>query len=213
MRPREDASNRLLVEGRDDVVVVRALLMRHDVNWDSGDPMLPFVSESEGLDRLLESIRTSTKTYDRLGIVVDVDVDATERWRRVRAALSAIGITLPESPDPDGTVVDGVLPHTRVGAWLMPDNRSPGRLEDFLKGLVPEDDPCWPYAGEATERAKKLGAPFPDPDELKARIHTWLAWQKRPGCPFGTAMTAEYFRHDSQEAMRFVAWFKRLFLD
>jgi hypothetical protein len=46
----------------------------------------------------------------------------------------------------------------------------------------------------------------------KARIHTWLSWQENPGLPFGTAITAAYLSHDSPEALKFVAWFKKLFL-
>ena len=213
MPPSPDSKNRLLVEGKDDSAVVRHLLMRHDVDWESDSPALPYIHDCEGLDALFASIQTSAKTYHRLGLLVDVDVDATERWGRLRATLNAIGVNLPDAPEQDGTVVNGMFSGTRVGVWLMPDNRSQGRLEDFLGRLVAHDDACWPYAGEATERARELGAGFSETDQPKARIHTWLAWQERPGCPFGTAITACYFRHDSEEALRFVAWFRRLFLE
>jgi hypothetical protein len=52
---------------------------------------------------------------------------------------------------------------------------------------------------------------FPDKLFIKARIHTWLAWQENPGLPFGTAITARYFGADSQEALKFVNWFNLLF--
>ena len=48
-------------------------------------------------------------------------------------------------------------------------------------------------------------------NELKAVLHAWLAWQQRPGRPYGTAITARYIGHDSPAALRFVEWFQRVF--
>jgi len=45
----------------------------------------------------------------------------------------------------------------------------------------------------------------------KAILHAWLAWQSNPGCPYGTAITAHYFAHNAELAMRFVDWYARLF--
>ena len=55
------------------------------------------------------------------------------------------------------------------------------------------------------------GASYPDGDVRKAVLHAWLAWQQEPGLPYGTAIRARYFMHDSPVAARFVAWFRRLF--
>jgi len=111
-----------------------------------------------------------------------------------------------------GTISQGIYPDWKVGIWIMPDNKRDGKLENFLSTLVPVNDQCWDYAGKASTHAKQLGAKFPDKECLKAKIHTWLAWQETPGLPFGTAMTATYFRHDSPEALKFTEWFRRLFL-
>ena len=48
-------------------------------------------------------------------------------------------------------------------------------------------------------------------DEPKAVIHTWLAWQKEPGRPFGTAITARFLDPNVPEVDVLVAWLKRLF--
>ena len=40
-----------------------------------------------------------------------------------------------------------------------------------------------------------------------------LAWQERPGLPYGSAIAARYFNHDSSAALAFVDWFKRVFDD
>ena len=107
--------------------------------------------------------------------------------------------------------------NARVGVWLMPDNQEEGihgegTLERFLETLVDDDDSLFRYAREATARAKTdHGASYPDGDIRKAVLHAWLAWQKEPGLPYGTAIRARYFMHDSPVAARFVAWFRRLF--
>ncbi|WP_371258171.1 DUF3226 domain-containing protein [Thiohalocapsa sp. ML1] len=43
--------------------------------------------------------------------------------------------------------------------------------------------------------------------------HTWLAWQRQPGQPFGTAIKMATLRHDSALGRRFVAWMRTLFED
>jgi hypothetical protein len=40
------------------------------------------------------------------------------------------------------------------------------------------DGPLKDYTDEAVTRARELGAEFADKDREKARLRTWLAWQK-----------------------------------
>jgi len=209
----EDAPNRLIVEGPDDQHSLLHLMRRHGVDWDNPGPQLPHVRDSGGYEKLLVSLEVCVRTYTRLGIVIDADVDPQGRWGEVNRRLETLGVALPQNPPSDGVVVNGIRPRTRVGVWLMPDNRQSGAIEEFLADLIPQNDCCWPYAEEASSEARRRGAPFPEKDFLKARIHTWLAWQKEPGLPFGTALTARYFRSESEPALRFVSWFRRLFLE
>jgi len=99
----------------------------------------------------------------------------------------------------------------RAGRWLMPDNKNPGILEDFLATLVPDGDPCWTHAREATAEARRIGAPLLEQHSAKGHLYAWLAWQDPPGMPFGTALTAKCLSHESPVARDFVAWFKRVF--
>jgi hypothetical protein len=186
-------------------------MKRHGVDWDNSTDVLPYVHDCRGFDPLVKSIQVSVKSYKRLGIMLDANDDIDKRWKQVTNELSHINIKLPKSPKQNGTIVTGMYTDWKVGVWLMPDNQKKGELEDFLSLLVSSDDKCWPYADEVTKRAKKIGASFPDKEFNKARIHTWLAWQEKPGLPFGTAITAKYFRVDSPEALKFVQWFKNLF--
>lgn len=93
----------------------------------------------------------------------------------------------------------------------MPDNQRSGALEEFLGDLVDADDTLLPLAETSVTAARERGASFGQAQTRKAVLHTWLAWQERPGVPYGTAITAGFFGHDSPAALAFVEWFRRLF--
>ena len=214
MPPSERSPYRLLVEGSDDRHSVIHLLARHDFNWDDASMARPFVKEADGIQKLLDAFPVALKaSYERIGIVADADAHLSDRWDQFRNRAISVGVNLPERPEPGGTIVPGLRPSSRVGIWLMPDNSSPGILEDFLSRLVPGEDTIWDHAGEVVAEARRLGARCREVDHLKSSLHTWLAWQEDPGLPFGTALRAQVFRHDSEDALRFVAWFRRLFVE
>ena len=209
----EESPYRLLVEGLDDQHSVLHLMARHGCNWNDASASLPYILSTGSIDRLLESLAVSLKAFDRIGVLVDADESPSNRWAQLRDRAERAGVQIPDVPEPEGTIVSGPLPGSRIGFWMMPDNAAPGTLEVFLSKLVPEDDPTWPWADEATREARKRGARCREIDHPKSRLHTWLAWQERPGIPFGIALQAQVFRHDTEDAIRFVAWFKRLFVD
>ena len=146
-----------------------------------------------------------------VGFVLDADEAPGNRWRAVRGRLANLGLALPSEIPSDGYVDDATEYRTRVGVWLLPDNRQSGALEEFLEALINVPDPLLPWARESTGEAKARGAAFPEGSLRKAVLHTWLAWQKRPGVPYGTGVAAEYFKDDRPAATSFVQWFARLF--
>jgi hypothetical protein len=185
-------------------------MVRHGFNWDA--EAAPYIDETGGVGELLESAPVTAKgRYERVGIVLDADVDIEARWSSLRNGLAPVGVVLPATPVLQGTIVQGIRPTSRVGVWLMPDNSAGGRLEEFLQRLVPVDDRCWDFARRATHEALTQGCN--STDEQKSAIHAWLAWQDPPGLPFGTALRARIFAHDAAEAIGFVAWFRRLFIE
>jgi Protein of unknown function (DUF3226) len=214
MPPRENSPFRLLVEGSDDLHSVIHLMARHDFDWDDKTADRPFIANTGGLEGLLEELPIILKgPYERIGVIVDANTDLSGRWAQLRARVESAGLRLAEEPHREGTITPGLRPQSRVGFWLMPDNSSPGTLESFLRKLVPDDDSCWSYAEEAAGEARQRGARCRETDHLKSALHTWLAWQEKPGMPFGTALTARVLGHDSETALRFVAWFHRLFVE
>ena len=210
----------LRVEGKDDIHALGHLLLRHGIDCrgirvDIKSPDSNGDETTGGRTALLEGMKTEvlSSTDRSVGFILDVDAeeDAEDPWRAVCAQLGGVGLTLPAAIPEEGFVGEASMVQARVGVWLMPDNRRAGALEEFLRGLVDTDDSLLPIAERSTHHAKEEGAHFPVSAMNKAVLHTWLAWQERPGLPYGSAIRAEYFGHDSAVALMFVEWFKRVF--
>ena len=196
------------VEGHDDEHVIRHLLLRHGVAADD----LPGFVGALAKDGVLKAMKVAVPagTGRSLGFVLDANDDPEATWSAARSRLIGLGVGAPVKMPGAGFVGESAEFGARVGVWLMPDNRRAGAVEDFLKDLIEEADPLLSHAESATGTARELGARFGDADARKAVLHAWLAWQRNPGRPYGVAIKARFFRHDSDAAMRFVAWFGRL---
>jgi len=201
--------NILLVEGTDDEHVVKHLCGHYSLFIDR-------IRDCKGVDELLKEFPVQLKNsgIEALGVVVDADVNIQARWESIKNHLMTAGYPdVPQTPDAQGSViqppVDSLLP--RVGVWLMPDNQTNGILEDFLRFLVPQPNGLLNYAQHCINRIPDGQRRFETKDETKALMHTWLAWQKEPGKPFGTAITARYLDANIKNAGVFVDWLKRLF--
>jgi hypothetical protein len=144
----------------------------------------------------------------RFGIVVDADRDAAAKWDSLRGRLIAFGYAeslLPRSLDSNGLVVKlGTRP---LGVWLMPDNVSPGNVEDFFTSLIQPSDPL---IHQARKCVGSIAAELiPESGRSKAIYRTWLAWQKGgDGMSPRTAHHANLY--DSAKAASFLRWIDRL---
>ena len=204
----------LRVEGRDDKFVIENLLRRHGVDFAHVEIKPSEADEGTGgKDRLLRGMKTAVtaSTGHSVGFVLDADADPKHRWQAVRQRLDDTDLVLPEAIPDGGFAGDTMAYQVRVGVWLMPDNQRSGALEEFLMDLVANEDRLLQLAEAATRRALRRGAAFADTRRRKAVLHAWLAWQRRPGLPYGLAVTARYFDHDSRAALTFVEWFQRVF--
>ncbi len=199
-----------MVEGRDDEHVLRHIC------GNRGVPRLDEVTPCGGDEGILEILPTRlrlTEEGDVVGVVIDADVDAASRWQSIRDRLVQIGYQgVPARPDPNGTILEppseSLLP--RAGVWIMPDNKTSGSLEDFLRFLVPQSNALFDHAVSSVGNIPSRL--FSQSDEPKAVIHTWLAWQEEPGLPYGTAITARFLDPDVPQVDLLVSWLKRLFV-
>lgn len=194
----------LLVEGQDDLHVIRNFLFergidvtRHQLHDCRGDTQL--------LDVLDATITAAA--HDVVGAVIDADADVAARWQSIRHRLGRRGYDLPIHPDPQGTIVRG---DRTVGIWLMPDNTAPGAVEQFVRNLIPADDALWPLAHETVASIPRPLRRFSDSATIKAELHTWLAWQEEPGTRMGAAITKRYLQRGSVTADAFATWVQRL---
>ncbi|WP_423927008.1 DUF3226 domain-containing protein [Candidatus Palauibacter sp.] len=215
-----NAPVRFFVEGVDDFHAILHLLRRYNLSREE-TPQFPKFrlprnenehDHSQGKRAVLDAIETAVKANpnESVGFVLDADDDVQASWEAVAHRLVNVSVDAPAGISSHGFGGRSSEWGTRVGVWLMPDNQRPGELEDFLEELVDGDDELHLYAREATQGARSRGAEFPDGKTSKAVLHTWLAWQENPGRPYGTAIESGYLRHDSDAAVRFVVWFRRL---
>lgn len=201
----------LLVEGTDDEHVVKHICGNY------GIPSLDFKSH-EGIEPLIASIPTSIHSAgdegDVVGILVDADASAQNRWQSIRSQIISVGYQgVPDHPRAGGITIEPpaatILP--RVGVWIMPDNQTAGVLEDFLSFLIPVPSPLLEHARHSMATIPDGQRLFGPVDEPKALIHTWLAWQQTPGRPFGTAITARFLDPGVPQVAVFAEWLRELF--
>ena len=201
----------LLVEGKNDRHVIWALCKQHQLP-ETFSVEVP--KTGEGVEVLLESLPVILKEENliTLGIVVDADSNLAARWQAVTNKLTVVGYqNIPNVPPANGWVyIQSQLP--KVGVWLMPNNQLPGMLEDFVAYLVPSEDVLLPKAEAILQQIEQAGNNcYSLAQHPKALIHTWLAWQTKPGMPMGQAITAQVLKYDSAIAQNFIAWLKSLF--
>lgn len=202
--------NVLLVEGNDDEHVVKNLCGYHHL------PQIDQITQCGGISKLLESLPIQLKGSDihALGVLVDADTDMKARWNSLQGHLNTAGFTaIPTAPVIQGTILfpppGTLLP--KVGIWLMPDNKTNGILEDFLRSLMPMPNTLFAHAQKSIDDIPVGQRPFAAKDAPKALIHTWLAWQQEPGKPFGTAIKAGYLDASYPLATDFTDWINQLF--
>ncbi len=205
----------LLVEGKDDQHVIYAIRDIYKI------PKNAFkIEELGGIENVLQKadLTLIDGSMDNcLGIVIDADDNLNSQWQKVRSILERAGFeNLPALPDENGTIIkQEFLP--AFGVWIMPDNKiEKGFLETFLTYLVPdpENNKIWQHAKNSVADLEEKPFIKENADHTeKAEVHTYLAWQREPGKPFGQAITAKYLQADNPNCEKFVEWLKRLFVD
>jgi hypothetical protein len=212
MKQKETFKYKLLVEGNNDQHVIWALCESNklDNNFD--------VIDCGNVENVFKQLKIRLKLSDnnsRIGIVVDADTDMNARWDQFvdvlrstqkydvdHLLLTEEGLTAEPS--------DNLYP--KVGAWIMPNNSLNGMLEDFVATLAPPDDVLMKKAEETLMSLEKEKIQkYKDVHRAKAKIHTFLAWQKEPGKPMGQAITAKILDANSGTANKFVSWLKEMF--
>ena len=207
----------LLVEGNDDFHVVHALCKKYSVpvrNMEDPSGGDFSVKDCTGIiDKLIEQIPLQIKNLQKVGLIIDADADINTRWQSLKGIFTNNDYTLPELPDPNGTIIH--QNGKTIGVWLMPNNNNNGMIEDFIRFLIPDEDMLSDKATKVLEEIEnEKSHKYNLIHRPKAFIHTWLAWQETPGTPLGKAITTKYLTTENREiADRFIGWLTRLFIN
>ncbi len=146
----------LPVEGQDDKHVIWQICRRSAASFSttrqghimrvglsaSGTEFL--ISERDSRGAVIRAIRQEVEAPGRraVGVVVDADADSVNCWAAVAQGFSRTSVALPYTPNPTGIILPEQPGQTRIGVWMMPDNYSPGKLEDFVKQMIPPAAPA-----------------------------------------------------------------------
>lgn len=208
----------LLVEGQDDLHVVLNLYQY----VEGADPNF-WIEDKQGISNLLLDIPNQVRRRDLrvLGVIIDADKEQINKWTELRAKLNGItGIRAPQRLNKEGLIIkgapDGVRRRPRIGVWMMPNNQSPGELEDFIDQMIPSDNPSRKLAKSYIDCILKEVPSRKDKGRLKqgkalrAEVHAWLATRERPR-HLGAAIGAEYLDTDVEISVRFMNWLRQLF--
>ena len=197
----------LLVEGNNDFHVMNALCEKYSVN-----PNFRIIN-CGGINKLFELVPSAilNTNINTLGIIIDADLDLNKQWSKLKNILIEKGFKIPNDLPSSGLICKND-DEVKVGVWIMPDNNLNGMLEDFIKFLIPENDPCLVIANATLEKieTQKLNK-YAAIHKSKALIHTWLAWQEDPGTPMGLSITKKYLDTDNETSLEFANWLRELF--
>lgn len=209
-------SNVLLVEGNDDYHVIKVLSNKNEIPESFFIKNCGCKTQDKEGGMIVAAIEPTilSPSHKIVGIVVDADkgpYDNSEeafnnRWKQINTILTKLEYNIPSLPAFEGTIIQQIEDKPKVGIWMMPDNKVSGMLEDFINELANEK--AIKFSTECVEKAKKMGeeiATFKDVHKSKAIIHTYLAWQDKPGMFMGQAINAGRLKYDVKIANLFIA--------
>ena len=211
---------RLLIEGKDDLYTIAELVKKRKLPIIKGTEtpkyrIRDFFEVAEGKASLIDMIPVIINVPDltNFGIIIDADEDKPQDiLRSIGKKLKEAGYKdFPEKISANGLIFEQKnMP--KIGVWIMPDNINEGYLEYFLADMTNKKDEIFELASETTQKLIDEGRNnFSKLHKPKADIHTYLAWQKKPGLPFGTAISNNTFNVNSPLANLFVDWFQEIF--
>ena len=204
----ESFSDVLLVEGSDEYHVINH--MRRRLFGQGLDVIPEFnIEVKSGIEPLFDSIEWQIKVPDlrALGILMDANSEPERRWLEVTRRLRKADVEPPATPDLSGVIIEG---RPRIGIWMMPDNVSPGELEDFIAAMIPDGDPIWPLSQSYIKDIPETHRKFKPPKTLRAQVHAWLAAREDPR-PMGLAIKAGDLDVNAEVCRRFADWLRTLF--
>ena len=216
-------AQQLIVEGK-DAVVLTEILMKRKLNPPKGYTnhkkyKTEFVLEAGSYQKAKAAFKLSLKKQGlrNLGLIVDANLEGVEtRFIGLKNLIeSTLEIKLPKAEKLTKNGFTFQFEDLTVGVWIMPNNSENGYLEHFLGKLIDPKNETLQFAKDTVDELwTKEFCEFKTLKEVKkqkALLHTFLAWQKSPGLPMGTAVRSNFFNVKLDQAANFEKWFSKTF--
>ena len=206
--------NLLIVEGYTDLNTVVGIMRKH-TSWPDTKERAPvWISRGGSVNEILRYSNVqavlATRELCNLGLIVDANSSCAGRYESIRRQFSEYFPNMPDQIPRHGFVVENEA-GIRFGAWIMPDNHSPGAVEDFLIGLVPQRGTVLMERTVKHVESLTTIAPFRRPHVHKARLYSWLALQDPPTLDPLKALYTGALDAEHANATEFVDWFLELY--
>lgn len=206
--------NVLIVEGFTDLNTVVGIMRKHTIWPDTKERAPVWISRGGSANEILsrDYVRAALapKGLRTLGLIVDANSSCAGRYQSIRRQFSEHFSEMPDQLPRDGFVVENEE-GIRFGAWIMPDNHSPGAVEDFLIGLIPQGGKVLMERTVRHVESLNAIAPFRRPHVHKARLYSWLALQDPPTLDPLKALYTGALDAEHVNATKFVDWFIDLY--
>ncbi|EPC9414987.1 DUF3226 domain-containing protein [Klebsiella variicola] len=222
--------NILLVEGSNDKAFFEKICKKHGLNYtvQVSNPV-DFVPSGKGgfnskqgvinsLKTLLPLLEDADSAINKIAIILDADVTGDNNGG-FSSAIKQIEVKAEEFKYNKHTHCNPGIEFKHsdknmhaLGVWVMPDNKSDGTIENWIKDKIIESER--ELFNHACDVVSKLPVTkFSDNSIAKAELATWLSWQNQPG------RTVAYTLKDDNELIDindvkyqgFISWLTRFF--
>jgi hypothetical protein len=195
----------LLLEGNDDCNIVEKFRKDNDIQSNFG--FCNCKNDNQLLAKLDALLRESRQP-EVIGVILDADNGINVRYQSIKNIVEDF-YTLPDNMPKEGLIHnEKELP--KLGIWIMPNNKDNGALEEFYLELAADIDTD--FINNVIKQAEdKNLTSFKKQHKNKAIMHTYFAWQDKPGTPLYSAINKIALDNDKDIAKAFKKWLTDLF--
>jgi hypothetical protein len=198
----------LIVEGATDQHFILNLALATKMAEKSFPEPTPLHSRDKAIKRFISDLKSDRS--EPLGLIIDADgsfdntvtelVKKLPKTENVKPADFNQGLIFSPPSEP------------RAGIWIWPDSSKTGILEDLFLELVSQEDPLLKEAHRVVDALPSIEPwRFKAQYRSKAVVHTWLAWQEKPGLPIGTSLNRSPMDLTHPTVSNFKSWLQRLY--
>jgi hypothetical protein len=195
----------LLLEGNDDCHIVEKFCNNNEIEFNF------CFHNCEGYNKVLSKLNVllREKNINTIGIILDADNDINKSYQDIKSKAEKFYKKLPNNI-PEKGLIHNEKELPKLGIWIMPNNKDNGALEEFYLELAADIDTD--FINDVIKQAddKNLTS-FKKQHKNKAIMHTYFAWQDKPGTPLHTSINKIALDNNQDIAKAFKKWLTDLF--